>query len=52
MLAGPGAMSTAILLHNQAEGFIQRLGLYVAIVRGFIGFLRHSSDRGEIDQTR
>ena len=32
MLAGPGAMSTAILLHNQAEGFIQRLGLYVAIV--------------------
>jgi multiple antibiotic resistance protein len=25
-------MSTAILLHNQAEGFIQRLGLYVAIV--------------------
>jgi len=32
MLAGPGAMSTAILLHNQAAGFIQRLGLYVAIV--------------------
>lgn len=32
MLAGPGAMSTAILLHNQAEGFIQRLGLYAAIV--------------------
>jgi len=32
MLAGPGAISTAILLHNQAEDFVQRLGLYAAIV--------------------
>jgi multiple antibiotic resistance protein len=32
MLAGPGAMSTAILLHNQAEGLIQRLGLYLSII--------------------
>ena len=31
MLAGPGAISTALLLHNQAANIVQRLGLYVAI---------------------
>jgi multiple antibiotic resistance protein len=32
MLAGPGAISTAILLHNQAAGLAQRLALYLCIV--------------------
>ena len=32
MLAGPGAISTAILLHNQADGWIERLVLYAAIL--------------------
>jgi multiple antibiotic resistance protein len=32
MLAGPGAISTAILLHNQAEGFPQRLALALCII--------------------
>jgi len=31
MLAGPGAISTAILLHNQAQNFAQRVSLYVCI---------------------
>jgi multiple antibiotic resistance protein len=32
MLAGPGAISTAVLLHNQAVGLAQRLALYGCIV--------------------
>lgn len=32
MLAGPGAISTAILLHNQAENFAQRIALYICIL--------------------
>src|SRR5215471_1314731 len=32
MLAGPGAISTAILLHNQANGLTQRLALYGCIL--------------------
>ncbi len=32
MLAGPGAISTAILLHNQAADIFQRAALYVCIV--------------------
>ena len=32
MLAGPGAISTAILLHNQAANVAQRAALYVCIV--------------------
>lgn len=32
MLAGPGAISTAILLHNQAANFGQRLALYGCIL--------------------
>ena len=32
MLAGPGAISTAILLHNQAAGFVQRACLYGCIL--------------------
>lgn len=32
MLAGPGAISTAILLQNQASGLTQRLALYGCIV--------------------
>jgi multiple antibiotic resistance protein len=32
MLAGPGAISTAILLHNQAAGLGQRVALYVCIL--------------------
>ena len=32
MLAGPGAISTAILLHNQATGVTQRFALYVCIL--------------------
>jgi len=31
MLAGPGAISTAILLHNQADGLTQRVALYLCI---------------------
>ena len=31
MLAGPGAISTAILLHNQAAGLGQRIALYLCI---------------------
>jgi multiple antibiotic resistance protein len=32
MLAGPGAISTAVLLHNQARGWEQNLALYLCIV--------------------
>jgi multiple antibiotic resistance protein len=32
MLAGPGAISTAILLHNQAANLAQRIGLYCSIL--------------------
>ena len=32
MLAGPGAISTAILLHNQATNISQRAALYVCIL--------------------
>ena len=32
MLAGPGAISTAILLHNQAANLGQRVALYVCIL--------------------
>jgi multiple antibiotic resistance protein len=32
MLAGPGAISTAILLHTQAEGIAQRIALYLCIL--------------------
>ncbi len=32
MLAGPGAISTAVLLHNQAVGLSQRFGLYACII--------------------
>jgi len=32
MLAGPGAISTAILLHTQADGIPQRIALYLCIV--------------------
>jgi multiple antibiotic resistance protein len=32
MLAGPGAISTAILLHNQAAGLAQRAALYLCIL--------------------
>jgi multiple antibiotic resistance protein len=32
MLAGPGAISTAILLHNQAANFSQQAALYVCII--------------------
>ena len=32
MLAGPGAISTAILLHNQAANLGQRVALYLCIV--------------------
>lgn len=32
MLAGPGAISTAILLHNEAKGWIEQLVLYAAII--------------------
>ena len=32
MLAGPGAISTAILLHNQAAGLAQRVALYLCIL--------------------
>ena len=32
MLAGPGAISTAILLHNKADGLDQKLALYVCIL--------------------
>jgi multiple antibiotic resistance protein len=32
MLAGPGAISTAVLLHNQASGVTQQLALYGCIV--------------------
>ncbi len=31
MLAGPGAISTAVLLHNQAAGLVQRVALYLCI---------------------
>jgi multiple antibiotic resistance protein len=31
MLAGPGAISTAILLHNQAANVAQRVALYICI---------------------
>jgi len=37
MLAGPGAISTAILLHNQASGVTQRLALYGSILVVCIG---------------
>jgi multiple antibiotic resistance protein len=32
MLAGPGAISTAILLHNQAADVAQRIALYISIL--------------------
>jgi multiple antibiotic resistance protein len=32
MLAGPGALSTAILLHNQAANLAQQVALYICIV--------------------
>jgi multiple antibiotic resistance protein len=32
MLAGPGAISTAVLLHKQAENLAQRIALYLCIV--------------------
>jgi len=32
MLAGPGAISTAILLQNQAEGWAQYVALYLCII--------------------
>jgi len=32
MLAGPGAISTAVLLHNQAAGLGQRVALYFCIL--------------------
>ncbi len=32
MLAGPGAITTAILLHSQADGWSQRIALYVGIL--------------------
>ncbi len=32
MLAGPGAISTAVLLHNQARGWEQNLALYCCIL--------------------
>ena len=32
MLAGPGALSTAVLLHNQAANLGQRVALYVCIL--------------------
>ncbi|HWI56765.1 MAG TPA: MarC family protein [Bacillota bacterium] len=32
MLAGPGAISTAILLHTQAANFYQEIALYICIV--------------------
>jgi len=32
MLAGPGAISTAVLLHNQARGWEQNVALYLCIV--------------------
>jgi multiple antibiotic resistance protein len=32
MLAGPGAISTAILLHQQAVNAVQRISLYVCIL--------------------
>jgi len=32
MLAGPGAISTAILLHQQAANVVQRIALYLCIV--------------------
>ncbi len=31
MLSGPGAISTAIMLHNQASGLSQRVALYLCI---------------------
>ena len=39
MLAGPGAISTAILLHNQAADLGQRVALYLCIVRRLPGEL-------------
>ncbi len=32
MLAGPGAITTAILMQNQAEGVAQHIALYLCIV--------------------
>jgi multiple antibiotic resistance protein len=48
MLAGPGAITTAILLHNQARGISQRLALYASIVAvAFMCYLiLHWSARG------
>jgi len=40
MLAGPGAISTAILLQNQAAGIAQHVALYVTIVGvSFVSYL-------------
>ncbi len=48
MLAGPGAISTAILLHNQAANLVQKGALYACIL--LVGFacdvIFHVSARG------
>jgi len=48
MLAGPGAITTAILLHNQAQGISQRIALYASIVlvAGLCYLILHWSARG------
>jgi len=37
MLAGPGAISTAIVLHNQADSLGQRVALYICIAGVCVG---------------
>lgn len=37
MLAGPGAISTAILLHNQAENLVQQIALFGCILLVSLG---------------
>jgi multiple antibiotic resistance protein len=32
MLAGPGAITTTIMLHNKAQGFIEHMALFVCII--------------------
>jgi multiple antibiotic resistance protein len=48
MLAGPGAISTAILLHNEAKEWIEQLVLYAAIlvVAAASYVILHLSGRG------
>ena len=48
MLAGPGAISTAILLHNKAAGFAQEVSLCVAIlIVGAVSYvILHLSSHG------